>query len=64
MLLYYTLDLSRIDYTRELLNAIEQHVALFDYLLILCILDIRSIGLDYTIDLVDYAIEPSGRDET
>lgn len=53
----------QVDDTRQLLNAIEQVIALLDDGLVLRVLSVRTIGLNHAADLVDFAIQTTSSDE-
>lgn len=51
------------DHSAELLQRVEQHVALLDGLLVSCVLEVWTIRLYDPIDLVDGAVESPCRNE-
>jgi len=52
-----------VDHTRQLLDAVEQQVALADRGLVLRVLLVGSVCLNDAADLIDLAVQPSSGDE-
>jgi hypothetical protein len=61
-LIHATLDipntrLLNVDYTAQLLDAVQKNIALLDGLLVLSVLGIGSVGLHNTIHFIDHTVE-------
>lgn len=52
-----------VDNTAQLLDTVQQDVALLDGLLVLSVLCVGSVGLDNAIHLVNNAVQAASRDE-
>lgn len=60
---YFWIFFLHVDDTAQLLDTVQQDIALLDGLLVLSVLCVGSVGLDNAVHLVNNAVQTASRDE-